>query len=94
MRKPRNSKKFELMNDEQRLEYMATANRVTIGVIWQVFDNELKRFYVAKVRGIIVSDGDTYKFEDANDAAFFGRRILNGWQQEYYNAHCIPAELE
>lgn len=86
MKHSRNGKKFERMNDAQRLEFMATAGRVTIGTTWQVVnDKQLRRFYVAKVRGIIVSDGDTYMFATQDGAREFGRNILDGWKREYYS---------
>lgn len=83
MKHSRNGKKLNAMNDEQRLEFMATANRVTVGTITQVFDHELKRFYVAKVRGIIVSDGETYRFDTPHEASRFGHKILDGWRKKY-----------
>jgi hypothetical protein len=72
------------MTHDQQLKYMATANRVTVGVTWQLIDNNLRRFFVAKVRGIIVSDGDTYLFDTAEAAREFGWKILDGWREEYY----------
>jgi hypothetical protein len=62
---------------------MATADRVTVGVIWQVFDTDLKRFFVAKVRGIMVSDGAMHRFETKEAAHEFGQKILDGWRDEY-----------
>jgi hypothetical protein len=94
MRHSRNSKKFNTMNDAQRLEFMATADRVTVGMITQVFDHELKQFYVAKVRGIIVSDGDTYRFDTPHEASRFGHKILRNWQEKYYRLENTPNQRE
>lgn len=80
-------KKFEAMSREERFEFMATANRVTVGHIEQIVIEDgkktIKRFYVAKVRGIIVSDKGKYKFANKSAARQFGYGILAGWQKEY-----------
>ena len=54
----------------ERLQYYATAKRVTVGTIHQLIDGDFKRFFVGKLRGRIVSrigDGQ-YKFDTAEDA--------------------------
>lgn len=84
-RESRNMKRFKAMTKQQRFEYMATADRVTVGCIEQV-DEDTRTFvrsYVAKVRGIIVSDGDTYKFPTQEAARAFGRSILAGWKRDF-----------
>lgn len=64
------NKKVADMNLGERLQYYATAKRVTVGTIHQLIDGDFKRFYVGKLRGRIVSrigDGQ-YKFDTAEDA--------------------------
>lgn len=83
--KSKNSNKFHRMTQDERFFFMATADRVTIGQIWQIedFDKKtLKCWHVAKVRGIIVSDGGTYKFDTEAQALEFGCGILAGWKRE------------
>lgn len=85
----RNMKKFEAMSKDERFEFMATANRVTVGHVEQIVVEDgkktIKRFYVAKVRGIIVSNKGKYKFASKSAARQFGYGILTGWQEEFAN---------
>lgn len=81
----RNYKQFMQMTEAERLVFMATG-KVSVSSIWQV-DKEspkprLKRFFVAKVRGITVSDGDTWQHETEDAAKTFGEKILNTWKRD------------
>lgn len=92
MRHPRNWNKLEAMNTQAKTAYMASGN-VTTDVIWQIEDVEtkkLKRFFVAKIRGIIVSDGDLYKFETREEARTFGNEMRAHWRNELHSLEPIP----
>jgi len=73
------------MTYDEKLKWFASADRVTIGTITQVFEKDLKRFYVAKIRGIIVSDGENYRHTTKKAARAFGQKILEGWKELYAN---------
>lgn len=76
---------FKSLTPVGRAEYMATADRVTVGVQWQADESRrnLSRWYVAKIRGVIVSDGDRCRFKTPDEARAFGREILDGWKRDY-----------
>lgn len=78
-----NLKKYKVMDYDQRLEFMATANRVTIARVTQVKDRSLQHRFAAKVRGIIISNEDKYLFLTPEAARGFGRRALAGWKREF-----------
>jgi len=77
-----------LTTREQRLEFFATANRVTIGTVTTMIDTTpghaiFKESYVAKIRGCVVGNPETYKHESAEKARAYGHDILKAWQREY-----------
>lgn len=78
-------RKFVKMTRDERFVHMATANRVTVGTITQLVDGKLKTSFVAKVRGVIVSDNGEWKFETPEEAQKFGRGLLEHWKREYYS---------
>lgn len=84
------------MNDAQRLEYMATADRVTVGITWQLDEakKSIKRFYVAKVRGIVVSENDVYMFNTPEEARATGKRLLECWRKTYYTQENTPNQRD
>ena len=51
--------------------------------ITQVFDNHLKRFYVAKIRGVIVGNEGEYKHETPEAAQSYGKEIQARWRAEF-----------
>lgn len=62
--------RIDEMTFGERLQYYATAKRITVGTIHQFIDGDFKRFFVGKLRGRIVSrigDGQ-YKFDNKDDA--------------------------
>lgn len=70
-----------LPNNVAKAAFMA-GGKVTTEKIWQ-FDEEtkwLKGYFVAKVRGIAVSDGDTFKFDTEVEARAFGKSMIEYWK--------------
>jgi hypothetical protein len=53
---------------QEKLAHYATAKRITTGVIHQVVDDSLERFYVGKLRGNIVGSATKYRFKTKEDA--------------------------
>jgi len=84
---------IEGMSRELKLAYFSTG-RVTVGTIAQVFDNRLKRFYVAKIRGVIVGNEDKYKHETPEAAKAYGKEIQEKWRAEFTatNTACTGQE--
>ena len=74
------------MSTQERSVYLASG-RVTVDHVDQAVDNAegkkvLKRFYVAKIRGVIVGDkGDTLH-ETPEAAKAHGKRILALWKKD------------
>lgn len=62
--------KTDNMTYEEKLEYYATAKRITVGTISQLIDGKFKKFFVGKLHGKIVSrvGDDQYKFEKVGEA--------------------------
>lgn len=56
------------MTLEEKVEYYATAKRITTGVIQQFVNGELTRFHVGKLRGKIVGSETNYKFKTKGEA--------------------------
>lgn len=56
------------MTYNQKLEFYASAKRITTQVIQQFVDGELVKFHVGKLRGNIVGDKDSYKFKTKEEA--------------------------
>jgi len=80
--------KFDSMTKEQKLEYMATARRVTVGTITQMIDTTpgraiFKKSYVPKIRGLFVGKHNDYKFDTVTQAHAAGLEMLNGWRKQY-----------
>lgn len=75
------------MSADERFKFMATANRVTVGFIEQVVDKpkkQLKRSYIARVRGIPVCDNNgQWKFDTPEEALEFGRSVLMEWKKDF-----------
>lgn len=82
MNNSKNMRKFKAMTHDERAEYMSTANRVTTGTITQIVDKDFVTSHVAKVHGIVVSDGGKFKFATADEARVFGWSILLGWKKK------------
>ncbi len=83
MNNSKNMRKFKAMTKDEQFEYMATANRVTIGTVSQILNRNFVTSYVAKVRGIIVSNDGKFKFDTVDAARIFGWSILLGWKEEH-----------
>ena len=75
-------RKIEGMSRELKLAYFSTG-RVTVGTITQVFDNHLKKSYVAKIRGIIVGNEGEYKHDTPEAALKYGQEVLSQWRAEF-----------
>ena len=73
---------IEGMSRELKLAHFSTG-RVTVGTITQVFDNHLKKFYVAKIRGVIVGNEGEYKHETPEAARAYGKEIQARWRAEF-----------
>jgi len=73
---------IESMSRELKLAHFSTG-RVTVGTITQVFDNRLKKFYVAKIRGVIVGNEGEYKHETVEAARAYGKEIQARWRAEF-----------
>lgn len=74
--------KTDGMSRKLKLAYFSTG-RVTVGTITQVFDNDLKKFYVAKIRGVIVGNEGEYKHETPEAAKAYGKEVQDGWRAEF-----------
>jgi hypothetical protein len=83
-------KKIANMSRDLKLAYFSTG-RVTVGTITQVFDNHLKRFYVAKIRGVIVGNEDEYKYETADAARQHGQEVMDHWRAEFLKSKQVAA---
>jgi hypothetical protein len=77
---------IEGMSRELKLAHFSTGH-VTVGTITQVFDNQLKKFYVAKIRGVIVGSEGEYKHETSEAALKYGQEILSEWRAEFTAAN-------
>ena len=76
-------RKIESMTRAARVEYLSTADRVTIGTVSQVFDRHIKTFYVAKIRGVIVGNPGEWKHETVGEAREYGRKVLKKWRADF-----------
>lgn len=79
-----NAIKISLMSPEDRHAYLASG-RVTVDHVDQAVDNAdgkkvLKRFYVAKIRGVIVGNKGETLHETPEAAKAHGQRILSAWK--------------
>lgn len=79
-------KKLEAMDPKDKAAYLA-AGRVTVGHVEQVVQNAegrnvFKRWYVAKIRGVIVGDNGEWKHETPEAALNYGREVLAQWKQD------------
>lgn len=79
----RNMNIFRSLNDNGRLQFMA-GGHVTTEKIWQVAENKkgLVGWWVAKIRGIVISSSGQWKFETEEEARRFGQKVLREWKQE------------
>jgi hypothetical protein len=83
VRHGRNWKKYNHMSYAEKLAFMATANRVTIGKITQVTATGLKDSYIPKVRGFFIGEAGSPGFETPFEARQAGEKILKQWKAEY-----------
>lgn len=80
-------RKLEAMHPDAKLAYLASG-RVTVGHVDQVVKNSegknvFKRWYCAKIRGIIVGDKGEWKHETPEAAKEYGHKVLDQWQHEF-----------
>jgi hypothetical protein len=80
-------RKLEAMPPELKAAYLASG-RVTVGHVDQVVKNAegknvFKRWYVAKIRGVIVGDNGEWQHETREAALNYGREVLTLWQKEF-----------
>ena len=85
-----NARKIEKMTPELKAAYLASG-RVTVGHIDQVAKspegkNVFKRWYVAKIRGVIVGNTGEYKHETREAARAYGKELLAKWQADFLKA--------
>jgi hypothetical protein len=79
-----NAIRISKMSPENRSAYLASG-RVVVDHIDQAVDNAegkkiIKRFYVAKIRGVIVGNKGKATFETPEAAKAHGQRILAAWK--------------
>ena len=77
-------KKYNEMTPDEKREYMASG-RVTVGRIATITDNSIKVHYVGKIRGLIVSCQDKYKFETVEDARNAALAMRDYWQKQIHD---------
>jgi hypothetical protein len=68
------------MTEEERTIYMTSAKRVTVGYIEQVVDKRIVRRYVAKIRGVVIGDGNDFAHDTPEQAREYGRDVLRTWK--------------
>ncbi len=76
-----NARKIEKMSEEEKSAYLASG-RVTVDYVDQIVDGAIKRFYVAKIRGVVVGNSGEYLRETREAAKEYGDSILATWKQE------------
>lgn len=81
-----NAQKIAKMSRRDRAEYLATG-RVIVDHIDKAVDNPegkkiIKRFYVAKIRGVIVGNKGKVEFETPEAAREHGQNILTLWKSQ------------
>ena len=72
--------KIKRMSKKQRIAYFASAKRVTVSRFHTIKDHsggskEFVTQYVAKIRGVVVGDGDKWKHDTYEQALAFGKAI-------------------
>ena len=80
-------KRIEAMSPELKAAYLASG-RVTVGHVDQVVRNSegknvFKRWYVAKIRGVIVGNAGEWQHENPEAAKAYGREVLAVWQKDF-----------
>lgn len=80
-------RKLEAMPKELKAAYLASG-RVTVGHVDQVVKNSegkniFKRWYVAKIRGVIVGNNGEWQHETPEAARAYGREVLTQWQKDF-----------
>jgi hypothetical protein len=81
-----NATRISNMSPEERHTYLASG-RVVVDHVDLAVDNAegkkiLKRFYVAKIRGVIVGNKGETTFETPEAAKAHGNRILSHWKAQ------------
>ena len=79
-------KKIEAMSPEVKAAYLASGN-VTVGYVEQVVKNAegknvFKRWYVAKIRGVIVGNNGEWQHETPEAAKAYGHEVLAVWRKD------------
>jgi len=82
--------KYAEMTYEQRLVHLATAPRVTAKQIQQIIDNEIRGFWVGRVRGKFVGGKDNYKHDSREAALEYARRFRADCQAEAEQKGLLP----
>jgi hypothetical protein len=82
------AKKIDDMTHDERVEYLSTATRVTVGTVGQIGTDEngkniIKNYYVAKIRGRVVGNNEKWKFDTKEEAREHGWEILDRWRKEW-----------
>lgn len=76
------------MTREEKVEYYATAKRITTGAIHQLVDGELTRFHVGKLRGNIVGSETSYRFKTKEEAYQCAYDFRESCRKEWEELKC------
>ena len=74
-------KVIDEMSRLEKLRYFCSGY-VTVGTIAQVYDKKLVTSYVAKIRGHIVGESDTFRHVTQEAARLYGKEIQNKWRED------------